>query len=61
MLTEKHFRLLSRDSETHGTGELLYFLMFTAGEDENIMVCSCCFDSSLVGSVKMLRNTRNFF
>lgn len=58
VLMEKHF---SRDSETHDTGELFYFLVFAAGEDENFMVCSCYFDSSLAGNVKMLRNTRSFF
>lgn len=39
VLIEKHFRSPSRDSETHDTGKLFYFLVFGADEDENFMVC----------------------
>lgn len=55
VLIEKCFRSPSRDSEKHYTGELFYFLMFTAGEDEHFTVCFHYFDSILAGSLKMLR------
>jgi len=61
VLIEKHFGSPSRDSETYDRGDLFYVLVFAAAEDENFTVCLCYFDSSFAGSVKVLRNTRNFF
>lgn len=55
MLIGKCFRSPSRDSEKHDTGELFYFLIFAAGEDEHFTVCLHYFDSILAGSLKMLR------
>lgn len=46
VLIEKCFRSPCRDSEKHDTGELFYFLMFTAGEDEHFTVYLCYLTAS---------------